>query len=352
VRAGEKVRALATLDFGRLPGEFFREARALSDELWSERLARLERVSVIRARHGPAAAEGALVVTDDGLVGWREDNLRGGDYLVADLATGKVIRQTPQAFASAIFATRSAVFVEHGDSAHTCFSRIARDGRDTVENVQRGARQLADVDPAGTRLLVRDGSKAEIVAWPSLERVADMGSEWIVMDWENRVGLAPTPEGVLAVFESGEKKAIRAPHTRRSFFHLLAPGVYAWAGPSLVLLAWPRMKPIQLLGDGRDELPPLLSRPTAASCGSCSAGSRGASISTWRRARSSPRRPTPRSSRARTPRPATGTRMPTPSGATERTAAWSSSPPKTSFSSCPSASGRSPGPPTARGSSA
>jgi hypothetical protein len=59
VRAGEKERALSTLDFGKLPGEFFREARLLANELWSERLARLERVSVFRVggrgrarRHG------------------------------------------------------------------------------------------------------------------------------------------------------------------------------------------------------------------------------------------------------------------------------------------------------------
>lgn len=254
VRAGEKERALATLDLARLPAEFFREARPLSDELWSERLSRLERVSVIPAGHGPAPAEGALAITGDGLVGWRDDPLRGGSFFVAELATGKVLAHAGgSARAAAVLAARDAIFVDWSTPNGHFVSRIARDG---TKEVNLRALRVTDVDPAGTRLLVRNGGKNEILAWPTLDRVADMGGEWIVMDWENRIGLAPVPDGILVVHEDGEEETLDAPHGGRSFFHLLAPGVYAWTGPSLVLQAWPRMTPIQLLGEGRDELPP------------------------------------------------------------------------------------------------
>jgi hypothetical protein len=73
---------------------------------------------------------------------------------------------------------------------------------------------------------------------------------------ENRIGLAPTPDGLQALHVDGQKEDFSRTCRGRYFFHVLAPGVYAWAGASLVLQAWPRMREITLLGAGRDELPP------------------------------------------------------------------------------------------------
>ena len=210
MRAGEKERALATLELAKLPSEFFREARKLSDELWRDRLSKLERASVFRVGTGPAPAVGAFAVTDSQLVGWREDPLRGGSFFVADLATGKALAHASGAArATAVHAARDAVFVDWFLAGGQHFlSRVARDG---MKDVALHALQLADVDPSGTRLLVRNGPKAEIVSWPGLEPVTDMGTETgrtASASRPRRTGSSPCTRAV--------RRSRSAPRTRRA----------------------------------------------------------------------------------------------------------------------------------------
>ncbi len=252
VRAGRARDALARLDLPTIEPAFFDDARALADALWRDELARLERRTVIPvgAGAGPDQSDSALVVTEDGLAGWRADLNRGGRFAVVDLERGAVLHESEEFHvAMAIFASARHVFVDEispEGRATLAFSRAGTERAPAANRIR-----LVDVAPGGDRFAEwnTEGTLA-VRAWPDQQLLHAAEGHEPLVDWEVGVAFMRKAGRHLAVRFGGEPRELDFLFRQR-----LGRGVYAETGSALILHAWPGLEPIRILEPANDPVP-------------------------------------------------------------------------------------------------
>lgn len=249
VRAGRAREALDRLELETIEAAFFDDGRALADGLWRDELARLERRTVIPVGEGagPDASDSALVVTADGLAGWRADLQRGGSFAIVDLERGTLLHESaPPHLATAIHASAEAIFLEETSHLGRALVAFSRSGLERAPCEGR----LVSVAPDGRRIAEWDGERLRVREWPSMHVLVEAKGHEPLLDWEEGVFFLKAGATRRAVPFEGEPRDLDQAFTGR-----LGRGVYAETGSALVLHAWPALAPIRILDPGVDPVP-------------------------------------------------------------------------------------------------
>lgn len=207
-RAGRGGEGLDALPLAAIPRDAYPRAKQLSERLWRDEVAALERAAWIEA----PGVFGHLAWTKDApLVAWQNPT----ETVIANRETGQrleVVRGATRAVAS-----RRAIFVQPGRHSPVYAYELDASGRLGVVSQLLDREELLDVSPAGDRITVVPlversfGERwemrlesASVLTWPGLERIAAHGCpRWTFsVDWERRVLTIPG-YGLEVAFDGG-----------------------------------------------------------------------------------------------------------------------------------------------------